>query len=148
MSTLSIRRQRGAALVVGLLMLLALTLIGVTNMGMNTMELRMASNAQNRAHAFQAAEAGLETGIAGTDFNDIDAVPQDIAGPVPALQYAGVAISSDFISFTGAAACIGHSIERARCTNFEVRATGQHFNSNAVSRMAQGVYILAPQVRN
>lgn len=144
----TLRSQRGAALVVGLLMLLALTLIGVTNMGMNSMELRMASNSQNKAHAFQAAESGLETGIAGTNFNDVDDTAQAIAPPVPALSYAQVTIQSDFMGFTGAASCIGQSIERIRCNNFEVNSVGQHVNSNASSNQTQGVYILAPQLRN
>ena len=147
MTTIQIsRNQRGAALVVGLLLLLALTLIGVTNMGMNSMELRMASNAQNKAHAFQAAETGLEAGIVATDFNDIDDTPQTIVAP--ALQFAQVTIESDHMGFTGAASCIGQSIERARCNNFEITSNGQHIDSNASSRQTQGVYVLAPQMRN
>ena len=75
-----IRQQRGAALVVGLLMLVALTLIGVTTMGMSSMELRMAGNAQNKSNAFQAAEAGLEVGLGLTDAENITAA-QPLVGP-------------------------------------------------------------------
>ncbi|NIP73105.1 MAG: pilus assembly protein PilX [Gammaproteobacteria bacterium] len=52
-------RQRGAVLAISLLMLLVLTLIGVTAMQTTTLEERMAGNTRDRELAFQAAEAGL-----------------------------------------------------------------------------------------
>jgi len=52
-------RQRGAALVVSLLILLVMTLIGVTAMQTTVMEERMAGNLRNSNLAFQAAEAAL-----------------------------------------------------------------------------------------
>ena len=52
-------RQRGAVLVVSLVLLLILTMIGVTVARMQTVEERMARNEQNRDLALQAAEATL-----------------------------------------------------------------------------------------
>ena len=154
-------KQRGAALVVGLMMLLALTLIGVTNMGMNSMELRMAGNAQNQTHAFQAAEAGLEVGVGATDANDITTDPQtfpqldlDMGTPDPNDDSLAV-IDSRFIGlipgrgsgFTTGVACPGSSPERTRCAHFEVRSVGQQAQSNASSTQLQGFYVLAPQAQ-
>lgn len=137
-----ILRQQGAALVVGLMMLLALTLIGVTNMSMNSMGLRMASNWQNKANAFQAAEAGIESGIAGTDFDDIDN-QQSITAPT--LTTAVVSVVSEHKGFTAGIACVGgHSMETVRCNNFEIEATGEHVDSNALVRHVQGIYMIAP----
>jgi type IV pilus assembly protein PilX len=53
------RSQRGAALVVALLILLALTLVGTATARMSLLEERMTGNAQDRNIAFQAAEAAL-----------------------------------------------------------------------------------------
>ncbi|MDH3451795.1 MAG: PilX N-terminal domain-containing pilus assembly protein [Gammaproteobacteria bacterium] len=146
-------RQHGAALVVGLMMLLALTLIGVTTMGMNTMELRMANNAQNKSNAFQASEAGLEVGVGLTDANDITTDPQVI--PPPVLMNATAVVDSRFVGlipgrgsgFTAGVACPGSSPERTRCAHFEVRSIGQHLQSNASSMQLQGFYVLAPQAQ-
>lgn len=49
--------QNGAALVVGMLVLLVMTLLGISSMSTTTTELKMASNNQNRNTGFQAAEA-------------------------------------------------------------------------------------------
>ena len=50
------RRQAGATLIVGLVLLLVLTVVGVSGMNMATMEITMAGNTQFRQDAFQAAE--------------------------------------------------------------------------------------------
>lgn len=55
-------RQTGAVLVVALIMLLALTLIGVSGLSSTTMEERMAGNMRDINTAFQAAEAALREG--------------------------------------------------------------------------------------
>ncbi|MES1264001.1 MAG: PilX N-terminal domain-containing pilus assembly protein [Peristeroidobacter soli] len=52
-------RERGAVLVVALLMLLVMTVLGVTAMQMSRMEERMAGNSRDINLAFQGAEAGL-----------------------------------------------------------------------------------------
>lgn len=60
-------RQRGAALVVALLMLLVMTVLGIAAMQVTRMEERMAGNSRDVNLAFQGAEAGLrdsETRIA------------------------------------------------------------------------------------
>lgn len=56
------RSQRGATLVVGLVILLLLTLLGVQAMRSNTLQERMAGNTRDRNTAFQAAESALRVG--------------------------------------------------------------------------------------
>ena len=65
MNTLSpsMQRQRGAALVVGLVLLLILTLLGVSGLGTATTEVRLADNNKQREFAFQAAESGVNEAI-------------------------------------------------------------------------------------
>lgn len=57
-----IRRQDGAALIVALVMLLVMTLIGVTASQTSIMQERMAGNLRQGAIAFEAAEATLRIG--------------------------------------------------------------------------------------
>lgn len=56
--------QRGAALAVALILLVVLTLLGVSGMGMATAELVMAGNEQLRRRASDAASAGIEQALA------------------------------------------------------------------------------------
>lgn len=72
--------QRGAALVIGLIMLLVLTLIGVTAMSNVTLQEKMAGALMDRNRAFQAAEMALRlaeqqaaTVSSGTGFYDVNA---------------------------------------------------------------------------
>lgn len=53
--------QRGAALIIGLIFLVLLTLIGVTAMQSTTMEEKMAGNMRERDRAFQGAESALRS---------------------------------------------------------------------------------------
>lgn len=52
--------QRGAVLVISLIILLLLTIIGVTSMRGTILEERMAGNLRDRNLSFQAAETGLQ----------------------------------------------------------------------------------------
>ncbi|MDG2375124.1 MAG: pilus assembly PilX N-terminal domain-containing protein [Woeseiaceae bacterium] len=61
--------QGGAALVVGLVLLVVITVLAVSGMNTATTELAMARNDQNYENAFQAAETGLEQALAQGRFN-------------------------------------------------------------------------------
>ena len=61
--------QNGAALVVGLLLLVVITVLAISGMNTATTELAMARNDQNYENAFQAAETGLETALSQGRFN-------------------------------------------------------------------------------
>lgn len=81
------RRQRGAVLAIGLLILVVMTLIGVTGMSTSGLQLKMAGNLKDWHVAFQAVEAGLRDGEAdiasarggGSDngCNAVGAIPSD-----------------------------------------------------------------------
>ncbi|MGB7738000.1 MAG: PilX N-terminal domain-containing pilus assembly protein [Steroidobacteraceae bacterium] len=61
--------QRGAALVVGLILLLVLTLLAISGMTTASLELLMAGNEQYQERAFQAADAGVEQALAAGIYN-------------------------------------------------------------------------------
>jgi type IV pilus assembly protein PilX len=62
MSAQSVQRENGAVLVVGLVILVLMTLLGVTAMQVNGLEEKMAGNYRDQNLAFQAAEATLIEG--------------------------------------------------------------------------------------
>jgi len=61
-------KQQGAALVVGLMLLVVITVLAVSGMNTATTELALARNDQAYENAFQAAETGLETALAQGQF--------------------------------------------------------------------------------
>ncbi len=62
-------KQNGAALVIGLILLVVITVLAVSGMNTATTELAMARNDQNAENAFQAAETGIETALGQPTFD-------------------------------------------------------------------------------
>lgn len=60
----TLANERGAVLVVGLMLLLVLTLLGVVALQSTTLQERMAGNMREQEQAFQSAEAALRSGEA------------------------------------------------------------------------------------
>ena len=63
-----IQRERGATLLVTLIMLIMLTLFAISAMNTSTDNLKMVGNMQERAEAFEAAQATIETAISSPLF--------------------------------------------------------------------------------
>lgn len=79
-------RQTGVVLVVSLVMLLLLTLIGVTGARVTGLDEKMAGNMRDRNLAFQAAESALKAGETATATTTISACPAASANPVGFYQ--------------------------------------------------------------
>ncbi len=80
------RAQRGSVLVVSLIIMLVLTMLGLSSMSTSTMEERMAGNSRDRNQAFQAAEIGLRAAEQA-----VDAIASVAAfGQTPGLYAEGV----------------------------------------------------------
>ncbi|MDO9294083.1 MAG: PilX N-terminal domain-containing pilus assembly protein [Hydrogenophaga sp.] len=60
----TLRRERGAALIISMILLVLITLVGVASLRNVLLEEKMAANYKDRSLAFQAAEAGLRAGEA------------------------------------------------------------------------------------
>ncbi len=56
-------RQCGAALIVGLILMMVLTLLAISTMRTSTLELAMAGNAQHHQQAIQLAETGIQDAV-------------------------------------------------------------------------------------
>ena len=60
----TLRRERGAALIISMILLVLITLVGVASLRNVLLEEKMTANYYDRSLAFQAAEAGLRAGEA------------------------------------------------------------------------------------
>lgn len=79
----NMQAQRGAALVVGLILLMVLTVLGVSGMNSSTLELTMASNAQFQQDAFQAAETGIDIAIESRGYSTVTNAPGNVIPVTP-----------------------------------------------------------------
>ncbi len=136
--------QRGAVLVVGLILLMVLTVLGISSMNTATLELVMAGNAQYHQQAFQAAETGIDISIAQRNFNT--AAP----AVVPVTNYGGgyysTEAASTFMENTPVpndAFSMGVSTGSVQAFHFDVVAIGRG-PGNAVSTHNQSFYIVGP----
>lgn len=75
------KRQQGAVLVISLLILIVLTLIGLTGMQTTTMEERMAGNMRDRYVAFQAAELARSEALDWLDARTARPAASPCTGP-------------------------------------------------------------------
>ena len=134
-------KQRGAALVIGLILLLILTLLAITGMNTASTELLMAGNEQYRQHAFQAAETGVEQAIAA-----LPSVPQSAAPTVvPVTPVTG----SPTDQYTTSSLYMGddynipgYSVGKFVGFHYEITSTGSTTVRNANSVHRQGAYVV------
>ena len=138
------QRQQGAALVVGLILLLVLTIIAVSGVFTSTMELRMVRNTQSQERAFQAAEVAVEDALANpvlstsAGFNQGDTAVPNSAPDTYSYQLLFVGQAPLGTGMTG------YSIGSAFQTyHFQVDATGNGPDS-ALAEHTQSFYVVGP----
>lgn len=79
----ALRREKGSALIVGLILLLVITLLAITGMRNTIMQERMAGNMYDRNLAFQASEGALRAGEQWLETNNLTTL--EGADPLVAL---------------------------------------------------------------
>jgi type IV pilus assembly protein PilX len=145
------KKQQGAVLVISMVLLLVMTILGLTAASNATMESRMAANTQNLNFALQAAESAVEATV-----NDVNVLGQALNStsvnqkiklnsaytldnqPVASeaeINYLGQSPADGFSMGVNKNAFVAH--------NFEINGTGS-MSGNVTSRTAQGVYRIAP----
>lgn len=134
------KNQRGAALIVGLLLLLVLTVLAVSGMNSASLEFLMAGNEQFKQEAFQAAESGLQYAQVVSK----DEFDPDITTPT---KHTGIVVpgSDDTFDyqvqplFCGQAyRSTGSSDKDVKYTFYEVQSTG-YSARNSTSTSYQGI---------
>ena len=146
---INVKKQSGAILVVGLVLLLVLTVLGISTMSTASLELNMAGNDQFSENAFQLAETGIDVTIANV--NAGVGVPPPLApGVCPAFNAPAavpamggmvatrICFSGDVADFSGSS-----SIGKIRQYHFETEAQGIA-QGGASSWHHQGLFVLGP----
>ncbi len=143
MNTINRSRQSGAVLIVAMIILVILTLLGVTAMNTSSLQERIASNTQEQVHAFQAAETGLNQAFA-------DGLAYDITSTytTPLTAFAGSADSASygttFLGFSPPPPGSLYSATSFQAAHFNFRATGNSATNLSIV-LNGGAYQIAPK---
>lgn len=140
-------QQRGAVLIMSMLMLLVMTLIGITTMNTATLEEKMSANSMNSNISLQASESAVDAALNDTA-NLVAALNSGSAVNVTVnLGTTGVT-SVAAISYIGATIAPGFSFGNNQGTfstyQFEATGTGTVTAANATTVTVQGVYRVGP----
>lgn len=145
--------QRGAALVVGLVLLMVLTVLAISVMRTATLDLTMTGNAQFRENAFQLAESGTQSVMRNAEPGgtiDLTAVadcpprPWTDANPAWSAAVDVPELRGRFqtrLCLDGTTTDMpGTSIGRFRQLHYRVEARGRTNQRNAEAIHAQGFF--------
>ncbi|WP_299880918.1 PilX N-terminal domain-containing pilus assembly protein [uncultured Cocleimonas sp.] len=105
------KKQKGVVLVISLIMLLVITLIGVSAVKMSTLDTQVAGNSIYSALVFQGAESALGKVLSDKDLSNVDTaasarnlvidVPADYFNPAEAVSAGATLNSKATIQFDG-----------------------------------------------
>jgi hypothetical protein len=151
-SMTSFNRQNGAALVVGLILLVVVTVLAISGMNTATTELALARNNQNYENAFQAAETGIEIALAQGSFNTLaPTVLPDL--PIPArkdndkvtveLEFEGTSLVPDKAFSLGSGIAAYHFTATATAESAR-RDDGGETARDASAVHTQAFYVVGP----
>lgn len=144
-TTKIVRRECGAALVVGMILLLVLTLLAVSGMNTASTELVMAGNEQFQENAFQSAEMGIEQGMRNGAFNPsiaVEIIPATVVAGTTTESYVG-SITPQPGPNTPHGAMWGNRLDSFSTFHFEIQSQGQSVR-NATTTHTQGMFVIAP----
>jgi Tfp pilus assembly protein PilX len=142
-------RQRGAALVIGLLLLLVLTILAISGMTTATLELQMAGNTQYKERAFQAAETGIEQAIDQATFDTANALVlanQKVDSTGGSNNDDTYDVRMEFDKNTGTTIVPGGGYSMGtgfQAYHFNIESTGRS-ERGAEATHTQSVYIIGP----
>lgn len=132
------KRQQGAALVVGLILLLILTVFAVSGMSTATLELVLAGNTQFTENAFQASESAIEAEFA------IGPATPDTPRQNNFVFENGSAATTQ-VAYRANTFAEGYSISEYSADHYVITARGTS-GKNATNVNEQGFYIVVPGV--
>lgn len=140
-------RQRGVALVIALVVLLILTIIGVSALVSTALEGMMAGNVQEQNRAFQAAEAGIDAALVNP--NSYISSPPTTVGPITLSAIgdynASARHTSSFIAISKPRRSATGWGDKARFTHFQTVSVGRG-NIGATATLTQGLYLISPNL--
>jgi hypothetical protein len=134
-------RQRGTVLVISLVILLILTILGISAMGTSSLEEKMSGNIQESTHAFESAESGLNQA-----FNTPGALSLSGATKNTFNYNSGKSnaeVETEFKQFSTPKRGSGYSMKDFQAANFDQQSTGKT-TANAKAVIHQGVGLIVP----
>ena len=145
-------KQDGAALVVGLILLVVVTVLAISGMNTATTELAMARNDQNYENAFQAAETGLEQAISQGQFNTIAATSltqninaNDLVNSQVVFENATLVPDRAFSLGVGSGISAYHFIATATAESKREGTAGGVTGRDASATHTQAFYFVGPE---
>ena len=151
MKTLNVmKHQGGAALVIGLVLLVVVTVLAISGINTATTELAMARNDQNSENAFQAAETGLEHALARGQFNTLGSVTlqRNINSVTAVTQFERATMVPDraFSLGVGSGIAAYHFIATATAESKRAGVSGEKTDRDASSVHTQAFYVVGPEI--
>ncbi len=144
------KRQQGAALVVGLILLVVITVLAISGMNTATTELAMARNDQNYENAFQAAENGLERALGQGGFNTqagatVTQIINTHDSVTAQIQFEDSTIVPDkaFSLGSGSGVAAYHFIATSQAESR--RAPGSTTDRDSIATHTQAFYVVGPE---
>ena len=146
------QRQRGAVLVIGLVLLTVITVLAVSGMNTATTELAMARNDQSAENAFQAAETGLALALGQPNFPTASALSFEqnlnsndkVSVSVEFEQETIVTDRAFSLGVGSGGVSAFHFVARAEASS-ERAGIGTSTDRDASARHSQAFYIIGPQ---
>ena len=147
---IQVNSQQGAALVVGLILLMVITILSISGMNTATTELAMARNDQNYENAFQAAETGLEQALGQGAFNTLAGSTVTIAINTHDEVTATIAFEEwtlvpDKAFSLGSGSGIAAHHFLATSTGTSSRAPGSTTDRDSAAVHTQAFYVVGPE---
>ena len=151
----SLGHERGAALIVGLILLMVMTLLGITGMGRAILDLQMADNARQSQYAFEAAQSAIDREMLNPVPITVDEVlvPGDVVRTLdppysfPVDTDPPTATATAVTTFQAEADLApGGGWEAGTMTalHFAVSTRGESVARGARSQQEAGFYVMAP----
>lgn len=133
--------QRGAALVIALIMLVILTILAFTGINTATTELALAGNEQSRRNASDAAAAGIEQSIA--EITSVNTTPGSTAEIGPTVLGAAPVEYTTETRYVGDETGLPQSsADKFIGVHFEIESTGTAAR-NGRDVQTQGILVVA-----
>lgn len=147
--------QRGAVLVVSLLMLLVLTFVGFSSMETSNLQSKMATSRELKELTFQTAEAVIEEVLDNLDYiSTAYAIGLQNSNDWPTMahtfSYNSYLNGSSEVRFMNNANSLGYSIRKGASGiatyYYQVESTAIRSGTNISSTHTQGIYVEGPSL--
>ncbi len=151
--SISAHRECGATLIISLIMLLVLTLIGISGMNTSVMQERMAVNSQNSNRSFQAAESTVRSLMDEVYASNLDRLRESMQNASGLSEKIDVTIDPDngvsgsyqarylgeVIVTSGSSMNADESSNQLKGFRYELEGEASMANTGASSRVFKGI---------